>query len=68
MKYALIVAIVLPLCFLCSPEDIQESISGCDIEQGTLTCFELKNRCTSGYSEWTDAAATDQIKCQCCEK
>ena len=67
MKYAIGVMVGCLCFFFCSQETLQEAISGCEIEEGTITCLDLETKCKVGFSKWEDPDATDRIKCQCCE-
>ena len=58
----------LVLLFHCDATSIQEVISGCEIEEGNLSCLDLETECKDGFSQWGDTEAADGVKCQCCEK
>jgi hypothetical protein len=51
----------------CSPDSLQEAISGCEITKGAIPCFNLKSRRHIGYSPWEDPYAANDIKCPCRE-
>ncbi len=64
----LLVVISGVMCFFhCTGEDLQEAISGCQIEEGKATCIDLEAKCKAGFSRWEDPEAADGVKCQCCE-
>ena len=67
MKRLLILMSTAAIFLFCSPEELQETISGCEIEEGIIDCRNLKIDCKLGYSEREDPEAQDGIKCQCCE-
>lgn len=58
---------IVVLLSLCDSTSIQEAVSGCEIEAGTLPCLNLETKCKTGFGRWEEAEVENGVKCQCCE-
>jgi hypothetical protein len=62
-----LIPFALLMLLFCTPDDWEEMLTGCEIEEGNSACFSLKQSCKGEYSEWHDPEALSEIKCKCCE-